>query len=100
MTGPLRRGEPARTMTADADGQTYEFVVRGEIGDRFGLLFEGMRLERIPGHTVLTGVVLDQAQLHGLIERIQELGIELVSVNPTTSLTRNGEGSGRWESSR
>jgi hypothetical protein len=60
----------------------YEFVLRGEIGDRFGLLFEGMHLERRPGQTVLTGVVLDQAHLHGLIERIQELGIELVSVNP------------------
>ena len=65
-----------------AERQHYEFVLRGEIGDRFGLLFEGMQLERTPGHTVLTGVVLDQAHLHGLIERIQELGIELVSVNP------------------
>ena len=41
-----------------------------------------MHLERTPGHTVLTGDVHDQAHLHGLIERIQELGIELVSVNP------------------
>ena len=61
---------------------TYELVLRGEIGDRFGLLFEGMHLERRPGHTVLTGAVLDQAHLHGLIEQIQELGLELVSVNP------------------
>ena len=68
-------------MSADLR-QRYELVLRGEIGDRFGLLFEGMRLERTSGHTVLTGVVLDQAHLHGLIERIQELGIELVSVNP------------------
>ena len=60
----------------------YELVLRGEIGDRFGLLFEGMYLARTPGHTVLTGDVVDQAHLHGLIERIQELGIELVSVNP------------------
>ena len=60
----------------------YEFVLRGEIGDRFGVVFEGMRLERMHGTTVLTGPVRDQAQLHGLIERIQELGIELVSVNP------------------
>jgi hypothetical protein len=65
-------------MTAEG----YEFVLRGEIGDRFGLLFEGMRLERIAGCTVLTGPVLDQAHLHGLIEQIQELGLELVSVNP------------------
>jgi hypothetical protein len=41
-----------------------------------------MRLERITGRTFLTGPVLDQAHLHGLIEQIQELGIELVSVNP------------------
>jgi hypothetical protein len=62
--------------------RNYEFVVRGEIGDRFGLVFEGMRLERTAGTTVLTGPILDQAHLHGLIERIQELGIELVSLNP------------------
>ena len=61
---------------------TYEFVLRGEIGDRFGLLFEGMRLERDAGRTLLTGPVIDQAQMHGVIERIQELGLELVSVNP------------------
>ena len=61
----------------------YELVVKGEIGDRFGVMFEGMRLQRVSGTTVLAGPVRDQAQLHGLIERIQELGIELVSVNPT-----------------
>jgi hypothetical protein len=60
----------------------YEVVLRGEIGDRFGLLFEGMRLERAPGRTVLTGEIRDQAHLHGLIEQIQELGFELVSLNP------------------
>jgi hypothetical protein len=69
-------------MMHNARGQSYEFVLRGEIGDRFGLVFDGMRLERIQGNTVLTGPVLDQAHLHGVIERIQELGIELVSVNP------------------
>jgi hypothetical protein len=69
-------------MTGNAHAQNYELVLRGEIGDHFGLVFEGMRLERIQGNTVLTGSVLDQAHLHGLIERIQEIGIELVSVNP------------------
>ena len=63
-------------------GSQYELVIRGEIGDRFGLLFEGMRLERNRGMTVITGAVRDQAQLHGLIERVQELGLELVSINP------------------
>jgi hypothetical protein len=61
---------------------TYRIVVRGEIGDHFGVFFDGLALERVHGTTVLTGPVRDQAHLHGLIERIQELGIELVSVNP------------------
>jgi len=61
---------------------TYEFVLRGEIGDHFGVLFEGLHLERVQGTTVLTGPVRDQSHLHGLIERFREVGIELVSVNP------------------
>ena len=69
-------------MTADAHGQTYQIVLRGEIGERFSVLFAGMRLESSQGTTVVTGPVRDQAHLHGLIERVQELGIELVSVNP------------------
>lgn len=60
----------------------YELVLRGEIGDRFEPLFEGMHIERRAGQTVLTGEVRDQSHLHGLIERIAELGLELVSVNP------------------
>ncbi len=57
-------------------------MLRGEIGDHFRVLFEGLRLERSEGTTVLTGPVRDQAQLHGLIERFQEVGVELISVNP------------------
>ena len=60
----------------------YELVIRGEVGDRFGAAFEGMRLEGDGGTTTITGEVRDQAQLHGLIERVQDLGFELVSVNP------------------
>jgi len=56
--------------------------VRGELSDRFGILFKGMQMERHAGTTVLTGWVADQAQLVGLIERSQELGLELVSIGP------------------
>jgi hypothetical protein len=63
-------------------GRRYRLVFRGELGDSFGFLFEGMQLRRLAGMTVLTGRVTDQVHLLGLIERIQELGIELVSVNP------------------
>ena len=60
----------------------YKLVIRGEIGDRFAVLFDGMRLQRAAGRTVITGPVRDQSHLHGLIAQIDELGLELVSVNP------------------
>ena len=63
-------------------GRRYRLVLRGELGDSFGFLFEGMQLQRLAGMTMLTGQVADQAHLLGLIERVQELGVELVSVNP------------------
>jgi len=65
-----------------AQPRCYQLVLRGELGDSFGVLFEGMELQRLAGTTVLTGDVTDQAHLLGLIERAQELGVELVSVNP------------------
>jgi hypothetical protein len=59
---------------------SYRLVLRGELGDRFGFLFEGMQMQRLAGTTVLTGPVSDQAHLLGLMERIVELGVELLSI--------------------
>ena len=58
----------------------YEFRIRGRLSeallDRFDMLQPGM--ERI--ETVLHGPVRDQAELHGILERVQTLGLELVEV--------------------
>ena len=62
------------------DYAMYQLVVRGELDERYGYLFEGMDMDRTNGMTVLTGRVRDQAKLHALIERIEELGLELLSV--------------------
>ena len=72
-------------MDADSTRLTsYRIVLRGELGDDFAVLFEDMRLERADGATVLTGT-LDQAQLCGVIGRVQDLGLELVSIEPATT---------------
>jgi len=63
-------------------GKRYRLVLRGELGEPFSFLFEGMQMDRLAGTTVLTGTLIDQAHLHGLLKRIQELGIELVSFGP------------------
>jgi hypothetical protein len=59
---------------------TYRLVVEGELDDRFAYLFDGMKLTRVDGTTVLRGAVVDRAQLHGFIERVDELGLKLISV--------------------
>ena len=68
--------------TESGQGRTYRLVVGGELGDRFGTLFAGMSISREDGNTVLTGPVVDQAHLAGIIERTQDLGLELISVGP------------------
>ena len=59
----------------------YRIVVRGELSQRYGLAFEGMSLATGDGQTSITGPVIDQARLHGLLDRVSDLGLELVSVN-------------------
>jgi len=63
-----------------AQGRRYRLVLRGELGEPFGFLFEGMQMDQVGGTTVLSGLVIDQAHLHGLLQRTQELGLELISI--------------------
>jgi len=67
-------------MERGATAVVYRLVVRGELDSRFAFFFSGLQMEREAGTTVMTGAVVDQAQLHGYIERVEELGLELVSV--------------------
>jgi hypothetical protein len=67
-------------MVNDVIGQRYEIVVRGRLSERYGAAFDGMTLVSRGGETIMTGAFLDQAQLYGLINRLRDLGIELVSV--------------------
>ena len=77
----LRVGVTLQVMDSEpARAATYRLILGGELGDQFGCLFAGMRLSREQGTTVLTGPVADQAHLAGIIERTQELGLELILV--------------------
>jgi hypothetical protein len=67
--------------SASGRATTYRLEFAGELGDRFETLFDGMSLSRNGGNTVLVGTMQDQAHLAGIMERAQELGLELVSVD-------------------
>lgn len=60
----------------------YELVVFSELGDRFASACGGMEVYADGGITRIVGLTRDQSQLHGLLDRIRDLSIELVSVNP------------------
>ena len=62
--------------------QRYEIVVRGRLSNRYESAFDGARLVPHHGHTTLRADLIDQSQLYGLLNRLRDFGIELVSVNP------------------
>jgi hypothetical protein len=58
----------------------YRIVARSELSDVYAVAFEGMEMETREGVTVLTGMIIDQPHLYGILERINGLGLELLSV--------------------
>jgi hypothetical protein len=60
----------------------YCLVVEGELGPRYASAFDGMTVCAHDGATDITGVIIDQSHLQGLLERIASLGLMLRSVTP------------------
>ncbi len=61
---------------------TYRICIRGCITERLGSAVEGMRRQAGATETAFTGEIRDQSQLYGLLDRVRDLGLELVSVQP------------------
>ncbi|MDQ2683485.1 MAG: hypothetical protein M3Y37_08150 [Chloroflexota bacterium] len=62
--------------------ETYRIHLKGHLADRWADWFEGLAIERrADGTTALTGPITDQAALHGVLARIRDLGIVLLSVD-------------------
>ena len=60
----------------------YEIRLKGQLDERWANRFEGLTITlEDNGDTLLTGQVVDQAALHGLLKRIRDLGMPLLSVN-------------------
>ena len=90
-------------MPADENGPAdYEIHVEGHLDARWASWFDGLTLRvEADGTTVLHGPVVDQAALHGVLQRLRDLGVPLLSVTrvrprpaapPTTSPGSDPEG--------
>ena len=75
MTRPSAHGDPADPPAC------YEIRVQGVLDDRWSAWFEGLRIigDEL-GQTVIVGPVVDQAALHGLLAKVRDLGLPLLSV--------------------
>ena len=61
--------------------QRYEIVVRGRLSRRYECAFDDVTLVPRNGQTTLRAELADQSQLYGLLNRLRDFGLELVSVN-------------------
>jgi hypothetical protein len=59
----------------------YRIAVRGRLSGRLASAFEGFALEPANEYSVLAGEIRDQAHLYGILDRVRDLGLELVSVD-------------------
>ena len=75
----------------DAGGRsqptTYEIRIKGRLDPRWDGWFDGLTITPDNGDTLITGPVIDQAALHGLLRRVRDLGLPLVSVTPQSKAT-------------
>ena len=71
----------------------YELRVEGHLDEHWSTWFDGITLtHENDGTTTLRGAVTDQAELHGLLAKVRDLGTTLISVKTTEPRVRDAEG--------
>ena len=71
------------TVSREGAGR-YEIQVKGHLAARWEARFDGFTLTRASdGTTTIAGFVVDQAALHGVLRKVADLGVPLISVRPT-----------------
>ena len=66
------------------EARRYELRVQGHLDGRWAAWFEGLSLTQMSdGTTVIHGTVVDQPALHGLLQKLRDLGLPIVSVTQT-----------------
>ena len=69
--------------TGLGESRSYEIRTQGRINERWSDWFDGIVLHQADGTTVIRCPALDQAALHGVLAKVRDLGLSLISVSPT-----------------
>jgi hypothetical protein len=78
--------------TPTSNAQNYEIRLRGHLEARWAKWFDGLAITLDEdGDTLLTGPVVDQAALHGLLKKVRDVGLPLLSVNPVQIDRKNSK---------
>ena len=81
----IRRRPTVTAMDETTETTVYEFRVRGLMSDRLLGAFPEMHARLVDHETVLNGALPDQSALHGVLGRIESLGLELLEVRRPTA---------------
>ena len=69
---------------SERQGDWYEIRIQGRLDDRWSTWLDGLTLSHThDGTTVLRGLITDQAALHGLLNKLRDIGLPLLSVERT-----------------
>ena len=63
--------------------------IKGELDKKWTEWFENMNIQYYEGNTVLSGSILDQSALHGILNKIRDLNLELILVNSEFDINNN-----------
>jgi hypothetical protein len=84
LTGHNRDRVMSSTFNSEIDPSqpmVYQIRIKGHLGRQWTNWFSGLTITLDNGETLLTGSVVDQAALHGVLKKVRDLGLPLLSVN-------------------
>ena len=75
----------------------YEIRVKGHLGGRWSEWFDGLKITNLEnGEALLSGEIVDQAALHGVLAKVRDLGLPLVAVTCAGPRERQERGESVW----